>query len=284
MRHWSISPGSRSAAAGTAIARRICRSIAVWMVFVGLANAVAEPRDAEALIRAGLAAETQLDPWKALEYFLQADAARPNDPFILQKISRQYSDQTGGAATVAEKAALARTALKYAEQAFQLEPRSAVNALSLAICHGKLGLYGDVRTKVEKSRLIHRYAREALELDPEYDWAHHVLGRWHYEVAELGGAKRFLVRMIYGALPGASLASAVEHLERAVALAPDTLAHHIELGFAYLASERIAEGRAAFERGLALPSREFHDEATKARAREALRRLEAGARRAGMSD
>jgi tetratricopeptide (TPR) repeat protein len=257
-------------------ARCTLRPAAVGLVLFGSAGAAPEPREVDALIREGLAAEAQLEPAKALTFFLQADAMRPNDSFILQKISRQYSDQTGSAAAVAQKAALARTALEYAERAFRLEPRSAVNALSLAICHGKLGLYGDARTKVEKSRLIHQYALEALELEPEYDWAHHVLGRWHYEVAELGAAKRFLVRMIYGALPGASLASAVTHLERAVALAPDTLAHHIELGFAYLAAQRVAEGRAALERGLALPSREFHDEATKVRAREALRQLEAG--------
>jgi hypothetical protein len=57
------------------------------------------------------------------------------------------------------------------------------------------------------------------------------------------------------------------------ALAPDTLAHHLELGFAYLAAGRSREAREAFERGLALPEREKHDATAKERALEALRQL-----------
>ena len=60
----------------------------------------------------------------------------------------------------------------------------------------------------------------------------------------------------------------------AVALAPAVSPHHLELGFAYLAADRPADARAAFNRGLALPSTGKHDEAAKTRAREAIKRLD----------
>src|SRR5688572_23418917 len=44
------------------------------------------------LVREALAAEARFDSSAALDAFLRADRARPNNAFILRKISRQYSD------------------------------------------------------------------------------------------------------------------------------------------------------------------------------------------------
>jgi tetratricopeptide (TPR) repeat protein len=180
-------------------------------------------------------------------------------------LSRRPSD--------AERKTQAEQALAYARRAVELAPENAVNVLSLAICYGKMGVYGDTRAKIDYSRLVKIEAERAAALDPNYDWAQHVLGRWHYEVADLGVAKRFFVRLIYGGLPAASFEEAIRRLERAVALAPNRVPHHLELGFAFLAAGRVADARASFARGLALPSTELYDESSKQRAREALARF-----------
>ncbi len=226
--------------------------------------------DVEALLREAHAAEASLDSQHALDLYLAAETLRPNDAAILQKIARQYSDRIVDLTTDAEKKASAESALAYSQRAVALDPRNAVNVLSLAICHGKLGLFGDTRTKVASSRLVRDEAERALALDPNYAWAHHVLGRWHYEVSDLGFAARAWVRLFYGGLPDTSMAEAVRHLSLAVQLEPDELAHHLELGFALLAAGQKEKTRAAFAHGLALPSRGKHDEPAKARARAAL--------------
>ncbi len=243
------------------------------LLLVSLAASSGFAATAEALMKAGLAAEAHLDTAAALQLFLAADQARPNDAFILQKIARQYSDSVVDTRNDEEKQRLAQTALDYALRAVELDPKNPENVLSLAICHGKLAVYSDTRTKIEYSRLVREEAERALALDPGYDWAHHVLGRWHYEVASLGATTRFFVRLAYGGLPPASKAEAISHLEQAVSLAPQTLVHHLELGFALLSAGRESDARAAFACGLALPSREKHDEDAKARARRALARL-----------
>ncbi|HSI09830.1 MAG: hypothetical protein ACAH89_06240 [Rariglobus sp.] len=228
---------------------------------------------ADAHIRDGLAAEQRLDTSRALEAFLAADKARPDDAFILQKIARHTSDSVLDTPDPDEKKRRAQRALDYAQRAVALAPDSAENVLSLAVCHGTLAIYSDTRTKIRYSRLVKEEAERSLALDPNYDWAHHVLGRWHHEVASLGPATRFFVRLIYGGLPDASAQKSIEHLERAVVLAPQAAPHHLELGFAYLAAGRTADARAAFTRGLELPSTGKHDEAAKFRARAALQRL-----------
>lgn len=229
--------------------------------------------DAEALVQEALAAEARLDSRAALRLFLLADTARANDALILQKIARQYSDLVLVQPSIGEKKNYAQTALDYSQRAVALNPKDAVNVLSLAVCHGKLAVYSDTRTKVQYFRLVREEAELALALDPNYAWAHHVLGRWHYESAALGATSRFFVRLFYGGLPPASYDEGVRQLQRATELEPDELNHWLELGFAHAAAGQPEPARQSWTRGLAMPARGVHDEPAKLRAREALAKL-----------
>ncbi len=239
----------------------------------GLPAHATQPHAPDPVYRPALEAEARLDTRRALELFLDLEKTRPNDPFLLQKIARQYSDLVVDLPTEAEKRAAVERALDYSRRAVALAPKNPENVLSLAVCHGKLAVYSGTGDKVKYSRLVREDAERALSLDSNYAWAHHVLGRWHYEVATLGSAARFFVKLFYGGLPDATVAAAIRHLERAVALEPAQLQHRLELGFAYLAAGDTARARAAFAAGLAQPSREKHDEPAKARARAALAEL-----------
>ncbi|MCX6952328.1 MAG: hypothetical protein NTV51_09210 [Verrucomicrobia bacterium] len=230
----------------------------------------AEP---DRLLRDALAAESRFDSKAALDLLLKADAARPNDPFILQKLSRQYSDLTLDTPDLAEKKRLCTEALACAQRAVALRPKDPVNVLSLAICYGKLATYSDTRTKIAYSRLVKEHADQAAALDPNYDYAHHVLGRWHYEVATLGVATRVIVKLVYGGLPAASTAEAVRRLTRATELSPQLPAHRVELGFALLADGQRDAARRSFEQALEMPQREKYDDEARRRARAALEHL-----------
>ena len=253
----------------TATLRLLGLALALLLASRSLA---AEPAT-DPLIRDALAAEARFDARTALDLFRQADAAHPHDPVILQKISRQLSDLTTDTADVAEKKRLATEALAYARRAYDLAPKNPVNVLSLAICYGKIAIYADTRTKIEYSRLVKEYADQALALDPAYDYAYHILGRWHYEVATLGFAARWIVKLVYGGLPNASTAEAVRCLRRACELSPDLPAHRIELGIALIADGQRDLARQTLEAALALPPREKHDAESRQRAREALAHL-----------
>lgn len=246
-----------------------------WLALALLAAPLAgfSADSADALVQRALAAEARFDSKAALACLLKADAVRPGDPFILQKISEQYSDSVEDMSDPAAKRRLAEKALAYAQRAVALQPKSAVNVLSVAISYGKLSLCSDTRTEIEDSRLVKEYAERALALDPNYDWAYHVLGRWNYEVASLGATRRFLARLIYGGLPPASPAEAVRLLRRAVELAPQTVSHRVDLGFAYLADKQPTLARAEFEKAARMPPHEKYDVEEKKRAQAALAKL-----------
>lgn len=250
------------------------RRLLVILLLIGLGAGTTRAADNdEALLQRALTAERELRSADALELLLELAVRHPDDAFVQQKIARQYSDLIVDQTDAAQQRAYARQARDHAERAVTLAPDDPVNVLSLAIARGKLAIVSDTRTKIALSRRIKADAERALALDPDYAWAHHILGRWHLEVARLGSVSRFVVGLVYGGLPDASVAEAVRHLERAVALEPNELNHHLELGFAYAAAGRKAEARRQFQFGLNLPNREKHDQLAKDRARAALAAL-----------
>lgn len=228
---------------------------------------------ADKLVAEALRAEAALDTPRALELFFAADRARPNDAFILQKIARQHSDLIPDRKETAARITLAKTALAYSERAVALQPDNAVNVLSVAICRGQVAFFGGVRDRVEAARDVRAAAERALALDPGYAWAHHVLGRWHREMVELGRIARLWVNLFYGGLPPGSLETALEHLDRAIALEPKELAHQVERGLILVDLKRTAEAKRAIEGALALPDTARHHTEFRQRGHEVLARL-----------
>jgi tetratricopeptide (TPR) repeat protein len=236
----------------------------------------------EACIRQALTAEARFDPAEELRWYLQADQACPDDPRILRGLAKAWSDSTLATEDPKEKRRRIEQSLACAQRACDLEPSNAVNQLSLAVCYGKLGLYAEVRDRVDYARQVKRCAERALALDPNYAYAHHVLGQWNYEVASLGRTKRFLVGLLFGGLPDASTGEAVRQLERAVALSPETVSHRLALGYAYLADGQPERATRCFEQVLTMPKRELYDDDCRIQARQTLASLNPrGAQRTG---
>ena len=225
----------------------------------GADTQVAGASQFDSLVQKGEAADAQLDPNAALPFYLKALAERPRDVRMLLKVAKEYSDSTLAIPDPDEDRRRIEKALAYSNRAAELEPHNAVASLSKAICYGKLGSYCDTREKIEDARLVKQYADEALAEDPNYAYAHHVLGQWEYEVAELGRTKRFLLTLVFGGLPAASTGEAVNQLELAVKLEPNVSSHRLALGFAYLANGEPAKARPLFEQVIAMPCRELYD-------------------------
>jgi tetratricopeptide (TPR) repeat protein len=270
MTHDNPPPSVRGKRGWHALHRGCNMALLLFLPATGLI--AANPPPAE-LLRQATAAEARFDTKAALALLLQADAAQPGDAAIQQKISRQYSDLALDTPDAAGQKRLCTEALRYSQRAVELQPANAINLVSLAISYGKLGELCDTRTEVNYSRLVKQYAEQALTVDPDCDYAHHVLGRWHYAVASLDSASRFIAWLVYGGLPGASTAEAVRHLRRAVELAPGLPGHRLELGFALLADGQRRAARAAFEQGLAMPQREKYEVEVRERARAELAKL-----------
>lgn len=249
------------------------RRLLIWLAALGVAL-TAQAQSTGELLRSGDALDAKHRNQEALVIYLKADALQPDDAEILRRIAKQYSEQVVSESRSPENKELARKALDYAKRAVKCNPDNADARLALAICYGKAAFLESARRRIEMSRLIRDEAEAALRLDPRSDYAWHVLGRWNYELANFNAALRFLAETVYGKLPDASNERAGECFEKAVAIQPGRVIHHVELGRTYAVLGRKQEARAELNKGLALPSREKDDSESKNRALKAIAELQ----------
>lgn len=80
----------------------------------------------------------------------------------------------------------------------ELDSSAALPHIAACISLGRLALLSDNRTKVSLARDARQEAVTALALEPSSDLAHHLMGRWHTEMANLNMVVRTLVRVMYG--------------------------------------------------------------------------------------
>jgi tetratricopeptide (TPR) repeat protein len=247
---------------------RLFSSLALTLCLHGLS--LANPAD---LIRQGDECDRKFQAAKALEYYLPAEKATPDDADLLVKIARQYVYRMDDLKSADDQLQSCRTGLSYAERAVKLAPTNADTHLAVAICLGKLtGLVGN-KEAVAGSRKIKEAAETAVRLNPNNDYAWHMLGRWHQGVAGIGGVTRTLAKVIYGEIPDASFEEAAKCFEKARVLNRNRLIHVVELGRTYALMGRKDEARSLITQGLAMKNTEKDDPGTKARGRATLAEL-----------
>lgn len=246
-----------------------------YAILAGVTGGEGRAADAAttALVAKGDALDKQLQSRQALEVFLEAAQASPNDAEVLRRIAKAYAELMVETDSKAQQKDLGLKAVDYAKRAVAADPRNAQAHLALAICYGRVAPLLATQTKINHSKLVKVHVEKSLALDPSSDYAYHVLGAWNYELAGLNPVLRGLAKIIYGGVPTASYDDAVNYFKKAIALAPQRVAHHVELGRTYAALGQKELARASLQTGLALSNREKDDADTKARARAALQKL-----------
>ena len=234
---------------------------------------VSRAESAKELIASGAAFERTFKSEEALKYYLPALEMEPENVPLLIRIARQYREWMTDTTTRKEQLRLGHLSLGYAERAATLAPEDSEAQLSTAISLGKLLPYQSSREQVDASPRIKVAVDKAIKLDPDNDIAWHVLGRWHQGLADVGKLKRKVGSLLFGELPASTNEEAVICFEKAIALDPLCLRHHIELGITYAQMGRNAEARKAIEKGLAMPNLEKDDPESKVRGREELAKL-----------
>jgi tetratricopeptide (TPR) repeat protein len=227
----------------------------------------------DAQLKQGDEFESKIETQKALDAYLAAEKTDPNNPEVLYRIAREYDELMDDTSPSAGKRALAEKGLAYAHRAVEAGPKNAMAHLALAICYGRIAPLLDNKTKVDYSKHVKEEAEACLAINPDQYLAYHILGVWNYEMADLNPVLRGIAKLVYGDLPAASFEKAETDFKKAIALKPDFLANHVELGRTYAAMGRKDEAMAELKRGLALPDQVKDDPEAKERAKQALAKL-----------
>ena len=196
----------------------------------------------------GDSAYEALDPSVALEHYRSAHLANPQNYEAIWKFARSQVDvakQLTGDSHEERRDSLYGVAVAMAEGAVYLDSLDAEGHAILAAAIGRLSHTKSGKERVRYGREIYDEAAKALELDPEHDGAHHVIGAWHAEIKRLSGITRFFAKTFMGGgfMDKASRDSAVAHLTLATEIKPEYLFHHLELAEVLIDLERYSEAR-----------------------------------------
>jgi tetratricopeptide (TPR) repeat protein len=252
--------------------RPFVASLLVGMLALVCSAAGAETADA--LIAKGDAFDDRLQAKEALEFFLPAEKLEPKNAELLVRIARQYRHLMSDTSSKKEKLRLGHISLGFAQRAATLAPKNAEAQLSPAISYGKMLPFMKSKDQVDASPKIKESVDRTLELNPKNDTAWHILGRWHRVLAGMGPLKRMLAGAIYGSLPVTTNEAAEKCLLKAIALNPNRVMHHIELGRIYAAMGRKEDAKKSIQNGLSIPSKEKDDPEMKTIGQDLLKTLD----------
>ncbi len=160
-----------------------------------------------------------------------------------------------------ERDSLYARAERHARRAVASRPGGAEGHFALAASLGRAALMAGPEERVRRAIVIRNEALRALSIDPRHDGAHHILGRWNAEIMRLPGVTRFFAKHFLGArvFGQASWDRAIAHMERAVALAPGRIFHHLALADIYIETGRVRDAEVQLRVVDSLPVREALD-------------------------
>ncbi|MCD6176664.1 MAG: hypothetical protein J7K29_02385 [Candidatus Cloacimonetes bacterium] len=121
-----------------------------------------------------------------------------------------------------------------AKRAVEIDPNSARANHWYATLIGKIGMLEGTKQKIINSYEVEKYGLKAIELDPTYDGSLHLMGRWHYELADLSWIERTVAKIVYETPPKASFEESVEFYKRAIEAKSNEIRHYLWIGKALI--------------------------------------------------
>ena len=98
--------------------------------------------------------------------------------------------------------------------------------------------------------MLEIHGKKSIELDPYYDGTYHVMGRWHYNIADLSWVEKKIAGWVYATLPSGSFEEAVDYFMKAIDAKKDEVRHYVWMGKSYYELSQYDNAKKAFKDAL----------------------------------
>ena len=227
-----------------------------WVQFIFVLHmsvSMAQAQDPALLLKEARQLEQSFKDQQALVKYLELLRLQPKEVGVLCTCSELYSRLGKKQSSKSQQDQYYAEAYRLAREAYSLAPNNAEANFVMSVAKGRLAMVASGEDKINAVRDIKKFAERSIQLDPSSYKGYHVMGKWYYEVSNLGSFEKWLVKMVYGSLPPATYADAIRHYEKSRQLNPGLLLNYLELAKAYHKNEEADKARAALQQLLKLP-------------------------------
>ncbi len=212
------------------------------------------PGELPAGVATGDEAFTRIEYPAAVTFYKSALESMPDNPEILWRLARVYVCM-GEVEEGPQAGEFLRKAELYGRRCLENDSTSAKAHTWLAGALGYLALNADAGEQVKLSHELLQHVERAIALDPQNDAAYSIKGSFYRALGNVGWLERRLATLFVGRIPDGGYEEAETALLQAIALAPDVMRHHYELGVLYIDWDRNEEALLALRKAMTLPVR-----------------------------
>jgi tetratricopeptide (TPR) repeat protein len=228
-------------------------------------------QDVEVMLREAQQLESTYKENDALKKYLEILHYQSYNLSALCKTSELYSRLGKRQSTKDKQKEYYTTAKSYAQKALQANSNSSDANFVMAVAMGRMALISSGEEKINAVKEIKSYAEKCIHIDPNNFKGYHVLGKWHYEVSDLNGLEKWLVKVAYGTLPKASLDESIRFYEKSKQLNPNFVLNYLELAKAYHRKNNNKQAVALLEAMMKLPDATADDASIKTQGKKLLK-------------
>jgi len=173
---------------------------------------------------------------------------------VLWKLARTVICE-GDISSPKMKIELYAEAKNFAERSVRADSLNSDSHAWLAAAVGNIAMFEGGKTKVKLCFVIKHEIDRSLELNPQNALAYSILGSFYKALGDVSWIEKQLANVFLGGLPDGGYDESVAAFQRAIALEPEVIRNHHELGKVYILQDREYEAMAEFQRTLSLPVR-----------------------------
>ena len=162
----------------------------------------------------------------------------------------------------------------YAKEALKSDSLNGYANFWYAAYIGRIGEIEGIKQAILNSYHVKKYGLRAIEfISKPYDPVHHMMGRWHYELADLNEFERIFASLIYEKPPKGSYDKAIFFFSTAIKIKPHEIRNHYWLAKTYKAIGKHLLAKKEFEIVISLNPRDIDDKKMQKDARNLLNKF-----------